>query len=350
MNVIFVAIGGKVYKYDLVSRECLFEFNTFAHNHMILFDEDDKLLVSDSKQVRLWDFFNHKDEVPELVTVLEAPIKIEQLKVNLKAETSGSRRNVFYYVISCGDTFKVYHGRLELLLEGTIEVDQITSIEFGMDTKSLFIGTAKGFVHQYELPSPKEVRDEYKKPKNGEAAQAKRIGQPIRIENRKDHNYRIESIYRIAGISEENFMALHVRHSGLWVWNADDADKRRNRIECPEYEAGPVIDQIKATADGRFLVAGFPLANKVIFFSVNSLSATLTALEPKISVEYTSFESDSNLTILMFNNARTATLTLYAIQWIFEMSDTDVNQLKKQDQQMLGLDGDSDFQSEVLVK
>lgn len=210
---------------------------------MILFDADDKLLVSDSKQVRLWDFFNHKDEVPELVTVLEAPIKIEHLKVNLKAETYGARRNVFYYVISCGDTFKVYHGRLELLLEGTIEVDQITSIEFGMESASLFIGTAKGFVHQFELPSPKEVREEYTKQKNAsEAPKAKRIGQPIRIENRKDHNYRIDNIYRITGISEENFMALHVRHSGLWVWNADDADKRRNRIECPEYEAGPVID------------------------------------------------------------------------------------------------------------
>ena len=88
----------------------------------------------------------------------------------------------------------------------------------------------------------------------------------MRIENRKDHNYRIENIYRITGIAEENFMALHVRHSGLWVWNADVPDNKRNRIECPEYEAGPVIDQIKATSDGRFLVAGFPLANKVIFF------------------------------------------------------------------------------------
>ena len=176
LNVAFISIGGKVYKYDLVSKECLFEFNTFAHNNMILFDEDDKLIVSDSKQVRLWDFFNHKDEVPELVTVLEAPLRIEQLKVNLRAETTGGRRNVFYYVISCGDTFKVYHSRLELLLEGTIEVDQITSIEFGVETASLFIGTAKGFVHKFELPTPKEVRDENKKLKNGEAAKAKRIG------------------------------------------------------------------------------------------------------------------------------------------------------------------------------
>ena len=60
LNVVFIAMSGKVYKYDLVTKELLFEFNTFAHHHMILYDFDDKLIVADSKQVRLWDFFNHK--------------------------------------------------------------------------------------------------------------------------------------------------------------------------------------------------------------------------------------------------------------------------------------------------
>ena len=73
MNFVFVAIGGKVYKYDLVSKECLFEFSTFAHKYMQLYDYDDKLIVADANQVRLWDFFDHKEEIPELVTVLETP-------------------------------------------------------------------------------------------------------------------------------------------------------------------------------------------------------------------------------------------------------------------------------------
>jgi hypothetical protein len=30
MNFVFLAMGGKVYKYDLVSKECYFEFNTYA--------------------------------------------------------------------------------------------------------------------------------------------------------------------------------------------------------------------------------------------------------------------------------------------------------------------------------
>ena len=44
----FVAIGGKVHKYDLVSKETLFEFNTYARESMQLYDDDDKLLVSDT--------------------------------------------------------------------------------------------------------------------------------------------------------------------------------------------------------------------------------------------------------------------------------------------------------------
>jgi hypothetical protein len=36
-------------------------------------------------------------------------------------------------------------------------MDKITSIEFGIDTMKLYMGTEKGFIHIFELPSPKEV-------------------------------------------------------------------------------------------------------------------------------------------------------------------------------------------------
>ena len=48
-NVIYVSMGGKVYQYDLVSKECLFSYSTYAYKHMILFDYDDKILVADVK-------------------------------------------------------------------------------------------------------------------------------------------------------------------------------------------------------------------------------------------------------------------------------------------------------------
>ena len=48
---------------------------------MQLYDYDDKMIVSDQTQLRLWDFFDHKEECPELVTVLEFNDR-EKLKMN----------------------------------------------------------------------------------------------------------------------------------------------------------------------------------------------------------------------------------------------------------------------------
>ena len=188
----FVAIGGKVYKYDLVSKECLFEFNTFAHQHMQLYDYDDKLLVADRQQLRLWDFFDHKEEIPELVTVLQSPLKIECIKVNKQAEEESAHKDVYYYVVTSADEFKIYHGRLMLLLEGDIGKgsDKITSIEFGLDTACLYLGTEKGFIRKYELPSPQQVAEEYDSKKKS-APRAKMIGDPFRPEEKTDYDYSI---------------------------------------------------------------------------------------------------------------------------------------------------------------
>ena len=120
---------------------------------MILFDYDDKLLVADNKQLRLWDFYDQQGVMPAMISMLESPLKIEKVKVNKYAELSGDRKFVYYYAITCQDEFKVYHGRLELLISGNVG-DKITSIEFGVKTKNIYFGTSKGTVIKYELPPP----------------------------------------------------------------------------------------------------------------------------------------------------------------------------------------------------
>ena len=45
-NIMYLGIGGKVYKYDLVSKECHFEFSSFARTSLQLYDYDDKLLAA----------------------------------------------------------------------------------------------------------------------------------------------------------------------------------------------------------------------------------------------------------------------------------------------------------------
>lgn len=72
LNVMYLAVGRKIYKYDLVSKELLLEFSTFdkfkenildgshkenmKQTHMMLYDYDDKIIVADYKQLRMWDF------------------------------------------------------------------------------------------------------------------------------------------------------------------------------------------------------------------------------------------------------------------------------------------------------
>ena len=106
------------------------------------------------------------------------------------------------------------------------------------------------------------------------------------------------------------------------------------------------INQIKATPDGRYLVVGFPEASKVCFFSINAEEINLAFLEPKITVEFDSFECDDALGVIIFNNLKAKTLTLYAVQWLFDDEKLDINQLKKMDEARLGLDAPEQLQLE----
>jgi len=45
-NIVYLGIGGKVYKFDLVSKECHFEFSSFARTSLLLYDFDDKLVAA----------------------------------------------------------------------------------------------------------------------------------------------------------------------------------------------------------------------------------------------------------------------------------------------------------------
>ena len=256
LNVVFLSIGHKIKKFDLVTKELKFEFSSYARKNMQLYDFDDKLIVSDHKNVRLWDFFDHKEEVPELVTVLESPIKIEVLKVNKFAEKNGERKDIFYYIIACQTDFKVYHGRLDLLLKGEIDdsMDKIRSVEYALDMKYLYVGTEKGNIYRYELPSPQEVEEEYERGDLDEAPKAKRSSEPfkkpVRCEDKKDADYAVAMMHRVVGILEMDFVVMHIAGSGLKVftWNYDTDTYTVTKVELPEYKGE--IDYIKATPDG----------------------------------------------------------------------------------------------------
>lgn len=68
-NFFLIAMDKLVYKYDLVSKQLLFQFRTIAES-IYLYDYDDKLVVVSKYEIRLWDFDDHKEKIPELDTAL----------------------------------------------------------------------------------------------------------------------------------------------------------------------------------------------------------------------------------------------------------------------------------------
>ena len=76
-NFFLLAMDGIIYKYDLVTKELLFQFRSICSTAMLLYDRDDKLCVCSDNEIRLWDFFDHREEAPELISIELSPIKIE---------------------------------------------------------------------------------------------------------------------------------------------------------------------------------------------------------------------------------------------------------------------------------
>jgi len=71
-----IAMDGTVFKYDLVTKGLMFSFKSKATKAMIMYDKDDKLLVADEKLIHLWDFYDTKEEAPELITACESELKV----------------------------------------------------------------------------------------------------------------------------------------------------------------------------------------------------------------------------------------------------------------------------------
>ena len=72
---------------------------------MLLYDKDDKLVVASHDEIRLWDFFDHKEEAPELLTMMTPALKVENIYVNKNRNEEASP---LYVLITCKDSFILY--------------------------------------------------------------------------------------------------------------------------------------------------------------------------------------------------------------------------------------------------
>ena len=57
-------------------------------------------------------------------------------------------------------------------------------------------------------------------------------------------------------------------------------------------------------------------------------------------MQYSIFETDDNLSTILFNDKKLNTLELYAIKWQFDTSKLDMNKLRKLDDEKIGHDND----------
>ena len=81
-NFFLIAMQGIIYKYDLVTKELLFQFKTDVRNSMLLYDKDDKLVVANQEEIRLWDFDDHKEEAPALLTMRLSKLRVDNIYIN----------------------------------------------------------------------------------------------------------------------------------------------------------------------------------------------------------------------------------------------------------------------------
>ena len=65
---------------------------------MLLYDKDDKLVVASENEIRLWDFFDHKEEAPELLTMMTPQLKVENIYINKDRDEESAP---LYVLITC---------------------------------------------------------------------------------------------------------------------------------------------------------------------------------------------------------------------------------------------------------
>ena len=77
-----MSIDGSVHKYDIASKELLFHFKANAFRAMKLYDQDKRIITADQTTIKLWEFYNKKDEAPDLVTTLQSKDRVDSIFVS----------------------------------------------------------------------------------------------------------------------------------------------------------------------------------------------------------------------------------------------------------------------------
>lgn len=143
-------MGKVVYKYDLVTKELLFQFRSASNRAISLYDKDDKLVAADEREIRLWDFDDHKEEAPALWAASLPSIEIEQVYTNEPI----SKEDPFFVLVTSQEKWVLFSGRLEEKFSGSLEQKDgrqiITSAAFTKNSGEFLLGTNQGRIISYK--------------------------------------------------------------------------------------------------------------------------------------------------------------------------------------------------------
>ena len=260
-NFFLIAMDGLVYKYDLVSKELLFQFHTNA-TVIHMYDADDKLVVASENEIRLWDFYDHKEEAPELITVeqmIQQPGQQEAFKIEKVFINKNSQSKILCVLVTCKNKFILYTGRLEVKFTETLDNanEHITAGAFNKDSTLLAIGTSAGRVISYRI----------------ETGQAE--GNPLQV----SQNMAVTMLTTLQNVYDNDVYLMEVGDKSLHVYV-------QNRNEVKDVDFGPDgqiykgedICKMQVASNNKFFMAGIPSKNVLGFFSFNHETLQATPL------------------------------------------------------------------------
>lgn len=123
-NYLLLAIDGTIYKYDLSSRDCTWQFKSNATRSMQFCRNDGLILASDANVIKLWELPEGKqtaglvragqgEAVPDLFSMLEVEAKMTGVYAT---KTEGET----YFIAVQGQSFSVFKNQLEEIAKQTV--------------------------------------------------------------------------------------------------------------------------------------------------------------------------------------------------------------------------------------
>ena len=285
-NFFLIAMDKLVYKYDLVSKELLFQFHTNAKT-INLYDKDDKLVVTSGNEIRLWDFYDHKEEAPELITAMqldtEVDFQVERVFIN-----KNSRSSALFLLVTYKYKFVVYSGRLEIKFQKELEDDEelITAGAFSKDSSTVIIGTSMGKVYSYKITDGSYSKQPY---------------QAVGAETA------ITSLVTLNNIEENDAYLLTSGNNELQIYiNNKDETRDVDFGEDGQVFANHPIKKVQVAENNKFFMIGIPSRRAIGFFGLNRVQLTSKPLKwiTKVSC-FRSFQV--NLTFIFLFSIRSRT-------------------------------------------